>query len=142
MMASLYLDPEEYLGKYLTAPDNDAALALGHIHLQVSNIASAKDFYVHLLGMQNMFELPTALFTAYDGYHHHLGLNTWHSLNAPQQQKNVTGLQSYTIKYHDTALFEAIQARLEQKNYPYTLVKSGELIVSDPFGLEVQLWKL
>jgi len=50
---------------------------MGHVHLHVHDLPEAIRFYRDRLGMQLMFQIPTAAFLAYDGYHHHLGVNTW-----------------------------------------------------------------
>jgi catechol 2,3-dioxygenase len=91
------------LRKLLEEADQDKAQAgkidpgtdLGHIHLQVSDLATTHAFYHDLLGMDVMMALPTALFMSAGGYHHHVGANTWHSNNAPRRDANATGLRSY-----------------------------------------------
>ena len=61
-----------------------AQTRIGHVHLKVSDLQRALDFYCRLLG----FELITtygadAAFISAGGYHHHIGLNTWYSKGAP-----------------------------------------------------------
>lgn len=56
---------------------------IGHVHLKVSDLKRSLDFYTDLLG----FEVTTmygdqAAFISAGGYHHHIGLNTWHSEGA------------------------------------------------------------
>jgi len=52
---------------------------LGHVHLRVTNLAEAERFYAGELGLDvTVREYPGALFFAADGYHHHIGANTWH----------------------------------------------------------------
>lgn len=50
---------------------------MGHIHLHVRNIAETARFYQETLGLQVMFDMGSAVFLAYDGYHHHIGANVW-----------------------------------------------------------------
>jgi len=55
---------------------------IGHVHLKVADLNRSLEFYQGLLG----FEVTTmygdqAAFLSAGGYHHHIGLNTWHSLN-------------------------------------------------------------
>ena len=58
----------------------DPATDMGHVHLRVSNIAAAHEFYVEALGFDlQMQAADSALFVAAGGYHHHLGLNSWQS---------------------------------------------------------------
>jgi len=73
---------------------------IGHIHLKVSDLKRSMDFYCSLLG----FELITtygdeAAFISAGGYHHHIGLNTWHSKGAPPAPKRNTGLFHTAILY-------------------------------------------
>ena len=65
---------------------------IGHVHLKVANLERSLGFYRDLLG----FELTTmygsqAAFISAGGYHHHIGLNTWHSKDAPLHQLMVWG---------------------------------------------------
>src|SRR5215471_17311112 len=56
---------------------------IGHVHLKVSDLDKALAFYKDLLGFKIMARYGTqAVFIAADGYHHHIGLNTWYSKNA------------------------------------------------------------
>jgi catechol 2,3-dioxygenase len=56
---------------------------VGHIHLAVSSLERAEEFYGRRLGFSvRQHSYPGALFLARDGYHHHLGANTWRSRTA------------------------------------------------------------
>jgi catechol 2,3-dioxygenase len=86
-MGTLYLDPNAFLQEHLT----EAAVAdpliggarVGHVHLQVGDVASARDFYVDKLGFDQTTEIPgSALFVSAGGYHHHMAMNTWNSRGA------------------------------------------------------------
>ena len=60
-----------------------AGTRIGHVHLQVSELSAIEDFYSGVLGLDVMVRAyPGALFVAAGGYHHHIGLNTWHSAGA------------------------------------------------------------
>jgi catechol 2,3-dioxygenase len=57
----------------------------GHLHLRVTGLERSGAFYRPLLGVEvTQSSYPGALFLAADGYHHHLGLNTWGRPRAPQ----------------------------------------------------------
>ena len=76
------------------------ATRIGHVHLKVSNLQRALDFYAGLLG----FELVTtygeeAAFISAGGYHHHIGLNTWQSKGGKPAPKNAAGLFHTAILY-------------------------------------------
>ena len=61
-----------------------AGTAIGHVHLNVSDLAAAEDFYAGALGFDvTVRGYPGALFVSAGGYHHHVGLNTWAGPGAP-----------------------------------------------------------
>ena len=75
-----------------------AQTRIGHVHLKVANLKKSLEFYHDLLG----FELTTmygnqAGFISAGGYHHHIGLNTWHSENAPPASRDGVGLYHTAI---------------------------------------------
>jgi catechol 2,3-dioxygenase len=55
-----------------------AHATLGHVHLQVSDLAAARKFYTAEIGLAvRQDSYPDAVFMAADGYHHHVAINTW-----------------------------------------------------------------
>jgi len=57
----------------------------GHLHLRVTDLDRSEAFYRGALGVAvTQGSYPGARFLAADGYHHHLGLNTWGHPRAPQ----------------------------------------------------------
>ena len=92
---------------------------IGHVHLKVSDLKRSLDFYCGLLG----FELTTtygseAAFISAGGYHHHIGLNTWHTRNASPSPVNKTGLYHIAILYPERKDLAVILQRIMQKRYP------------------------
>ena len=117
---------------------------IGHVHLKVSNLERSLDFYCDLLG----FELITtygsdAAFISAGGYHHHIGLNTWYSKNAPPQ-KNTVGLFHTAILYPTRKDLAMIFKRLQDVNYPLTGAAdhgvSEALYLDDPDNNGVELY--
>lgn len=95
------------------------ATRIGHVHLKVSNLQRALDFYSGLLG----FELVTtygeeAAFISAGGYHHHIGLNTWQSKGGKPAPKNAAGLFHTAILYPTRKDLAKILQRLIDANYP------------------------
>ena len=95
------------------------ASRIGHVHLKVSNLKRALDFYSGLLG----FELVTtygeeAAFISAGGYHHHIGLNTWQSKGGKPAPKNAAGLFHTAILYPPRKDLAKILQRLIDANYP------------------------
>ena len=57
----------------------------GHLHLRVTDLAQSEKFYREALGLAlTQASYPGARFLAADGYHHHLGLNSWGHPRVPQ----------------------------------------------------------
>ena len=83
-MATLYLDPNTFLREHLADEPTDTAPAqIGHVHLSVGDVASARDFYVRRLGFDATASLgDQALFVSAGGYHHHMAMNVWNSRGA------------------------------------------------------------
>lgn len=88
---------------------------IGHVHLKVSDLNRAIAFYRDVLGMDVQQIIgDQAAFLSFDGYHHHLGLNTWHSKGAPPPAPHHTGLYHTAFLYPDRqALAVALKRVLE-----------------------------
>lgn len=122
-----------------------ATTHIGHVHLKVSDINRALDFYCGLLG----FELTTmygsdAAFISAGGYHHHIGLNTWFSKNGPQAPNSSPGLFHTAILYPTRKDLAAILDRLIKEKYPLTGASdhgvSEALYLNDPDKNGVELY--
>lgn len=122
-----------------------AATRIGHVHLKVADLQRALDFYCGLLG----FELVTtygdqAAFISAGGYHHHIGLNTWFSKDAPPAPKNAAGLFHTAILYPTRKDLAIAFQRLREANYPLTGAAdhgvSEALYMDDPDKNGVELY--
>jgi len=88
-MDTLALDPSAFLQQNLPADGGEAAVGpakVGHVHLQVGDLAMARRFYVDALGFETTLDLPGALFVSAGGYHHHMAMNTWNSAGAGKRR--------------------------------------------------------
>jgi len=118
---------------------------IGHVHLKVSNLQRSLDFYCGLLG----FELTTrfgnqAAFISAGGYHHHIGLNTWHSEGAPPAPENAPGLYHTAIVYPERKDLAIALQRLIDAKYPITGASdhgvSEAIYLDDPDKNGVELY--
>jgi catechol 2,3-dioxygenase len=75
----------------------EEGLRLGHMHLHVGDVEEAMRFYADELGLEEMARYPGAAFTAWDGYHHHLGFNTWRGEGVPPAPADAVGLHHWTV---------------------------------------------
>ncbi len=107
---------------------------MGHIHLSVSDIPSAKRFYVDLLDFEIQVEIPnSALFVSTAGYHHNIGLNVWQSQGGPLNSAESLGLDSYEICFNSA---ESRQQTLDRLTANGNTVETLDDVptVIDPFN--------
>lgn len=111
---------------------------MGHIHLSVRNLQESEDFYTSLLDYVVVSRYGAqALFISTGGYHHHIGLNTWHSEGADALPKDAVGIQSYTVQLPDQDYAVNLKKRFVKQNME---IKEQENIFSiiEPNGIEVK----
>lgn len=78
----------------------DPRVRIGHVHLKVSDLERALNFYVGVLGFEITQRYGAgAVFLSAGGYHHHIGLNTWESLGGKPPPPGTTGLYHVAILY-------------------------------------------
>jgi catechol 2,3-dioxygenase len=118
---------------------------IGHVHLKVADLDRALKFYCDLLG----FEITTkfgseAAFISAGGYHHHIGLNTWYSKNAPPAPMRSAGLFHTAIVYPTRKGLAVAYKRLLDANYPLSGAAdhgvSEALYLNDPDQNGVELY--
>ena len=69
-----------------------AQTRIGHVHLKVADLNRSLNFYKDLLGFEVTMKYGSqAVFISAGGYHHHIGLNTWHSKDASPATINSVG---------------------------------------------------
>lgn len=118
---------------------------IGHVHLKVSDLNRSLEFYQDLLGFEltQMYGTQAAFISA-GGYHHHIGLNTWHSKGTPPSSKNSVGLYHIAILYPTRKDLAIIYDRLRKSYYPITGASdhgvSEALYLNDPDGNGVELY--
>lgn len=112
--------------------------AMGHIHLQVGNVAEADRFYEGVLGLKKMATYPGASFFAAGQYHHHVAANIWNSRGATARQGAMTGLSGYSLAYNDPATMLKALNTLDELEIPATKTAEG-VKLHDPWGIELTL---
>jgi len=122
-----------------------AQARIGHVHLKVADLERSLKFYRDLLG----FELTTmygdqAAFISAGGYHHHIGLNTWHSKDAPPSSSHGVGLYHTAIVYPTRKDLATIYNRLRKAQYTLTGASdhgvSEAIYLNDPDNNGVELY--
>lgn len=122
-----------------------ASTRIGHVHLKVADIPRSLKFYQELLGFQITQRYGTdAVFISAGGYHHHIGLNTWYSKNAPPAPQRSAGLFHTAILYNDRKDLAFMLKRLMDVGYPLTGMSdhgvSEAIYLNDPDGNGVELY--
>ncbi|WP_290790133.1 VOC family protein [Flavihumibacter sp. UBA7668] len=122
-----------------------AQTRIGHVHLKVADLNRSLEFYRDLLGFEvTLIYGSQAAFISAGGYHHHIGLNTWHSKGLPPAPKDGVGLYHTAILYPTRKDLAIIYDRLRRAYYPFTGASdhgvSEAIYLDDPDGNGVELY--
>ncbi|MEC2056961.1 VOC family protein [Peribacillus psychrosaccharolyticus] len=113
---------------------------MGHIHLHVSDLVKAEEFYIKVLGFDVVLRYGAqALFISTGNYHHHIGLNTWAGVGAPAPTKNSLGLKTFTLHYPAIETLQTALANLKELG-AYLTEDNGSYITQDPSGNVIRLY--
>ncbi len=124
----------------------DPRVDIGHVHLKVADLDRALGFWVGVLGFELMQRYGQgAAFVSAGGYHHHIGLNVWHSRGGPPPPENATGLYHVAIRYPDRRTLADALRRLIAAGIPLDGASdhgvSEALYLRDPDGNGVELYR-
>lgn len=107
---------------------------VGHVHLEVSSLPRAREFYVEGLGLGVRQEWSdAALFLAAGDYHHHVGLNTWNGRTSSARGR---GLAWFELLVPDRETLAAVREQVPGSDAG---VDIGDLTLVDPDGIELRL---
>ena len=139
-MDTIFLDPNAFLAEHL----DDSIVAntsaqpgkVGHVHLQVGDVPTARAFYVDALGFEPTFaSMPGVLFASAGGYHHHVAMNTWNSKGAGPRAAAL-GLGDVAITVPGREDLDALVARLNNRKMQFA--DDGRSVrLADPWGTQV-----
>ncbi|GAA1001694.1 VOC family protein [Subtercola frigoramans] len=141
-IATEFLDPNAYLQRHLDQATLDQAPALaglvGHVHLQVGDLDTARSFYVDALGFEaTQTGYRGALFASAGGYHHHIAMNVWNSGGAGPRAASL-GLGDVSITVPTADDLEAVAGRLRARSIAFA-GDGRSVAVDDPWGTRVTL---
>jgi len=126
----------------LTSAQRSAPIAfpngarIGHMHLRVTDLERSVRFYHERLGLDVNTYMPEmgAAFLSVGGYHHHLGLNTWHSKRGSEHMDGEAGLDEFKVILPDRLALEKVASQ-----FPELTLADGRLRVSDPDGISIEI---
>jgi catechol 2,3-dioxygenase len=139
--------PLDLQGLLLELPDGPdeaggpvaAGTRIGHVHLHVSDLDAAEEFYAGTLGFEvTVRGYPQALFLSAGGYHHHIGLNTWTGEGAPPPPAGSRGLRWFEIVVPDERRMEELERRVRADGVELRHEEDA-LHLRDPSGNEIAL---
>ncbi len=119
---------------------------IGHVHLKVADLERSLVFYRDVLGFEVTQQIGTqAAFLSTDGYHHHLGLNTWESEGGRPPATGTTGLYHVAILFPSEAELAAAVRRVLKAGIPLDGAAdhgvSEAVYLKDPDANGVELYR-
>ena len=132
--------------KYPGAGTIPAGTDIGHVHFKVSSIDRALEFYCGILGFELMATYgDSAAFISAGGYHHHIGLNTWHSRDGGPPPARSTGLYHVAIKFPSRKDLAIVLKRLVDAGIPLQGASdhgvSEAIYLADPDQNGIELYR-
>lgn len=106
---------------------------MGHVHLRVTDLAATEAFYRGTLGFDVVARWPGALFVSVGGYHHHFGLNVWHSQGGSHASESTAKLERVWVSLPNETEVNHLQARLQADGIAFSR-NGNRLEVQDPSG--------
>jgi catechol 2,3-dioxygenase len=113
-----------------------AGTIIGHLHFYVGDLQHAEAFYHKGLGFAKMtWNFPGALFMGANGYHHHIGCNTWAAGSNPSTDDDARLLTWDLILPNQTEL-GLLEENLKHFGFETTAIKGG-FSCTDAWGIRV-----
>jgi catechol 2,3-dioxygenase len=109
---------------------------IGHMHLRVTDLERSVRFYHETLGFDINAYMPEmgAAFLSVGGYHHHLGLNTWHSRGGSPHRDGEAGLEEFSIVLPGRGALDALSSQFQR-----SATRQGRLTLRDPDGIHIEI---
>jgi catechol 2,3-dioxygenase len=128
------------------APLPHIAPRIGHVHLKVADLERALGFWRDVIGLEVQQRMSgRAAFLSWGGYHHHIALNTWESLDGAPPPHGHTGLYHVALLYPDRAALAEAVRRVAQAGIPLEGASdhgvSEAIYLRDPDGNGVELYR-
>lgn len=116
---------------------------IGHMHLGVTNLERSIRFYSEKLSLDITVDWTSmgAAFLSEGGYHH-IGINTWHSLDGDVHHDDVTGLKNFTLITSNPSFYNSIRSSIiiNDPTSENQLVQNGsnnKFTIMDPDRIQI-----
>ncbi|MFN2595063.1 MAG: VOC family protein [Actinomycetota bacterium] len=111
---------------------------IGHVHLQVSDVDATTRFYRDQVGLDLTARLGNAAaFFSSNGYHHHIGTNTWRTAGRKPASREQAGLDRVAFTVSSETALNDLSDRLNSSGIQVSR-DGGDLVVHDPDGIELR----
>ncbi|WP_158542490.1 VOC family protein [Lujinxingia litoralis] len=138
-METLALDLEALRGEANAGEAGEAPeIELGHVHLEVSDLAAMQRFCEVVLGMKERARQPDAIFLAWGGYHHHIAANVWRRCRLPARP-DALGLAAICVAWETRA---EVEAALQRAAGEHALGVEAQLSQGRVIGPDGIRWEL
>jgi catechol 2,3-dioxygenase len=106
---------------------------MGHVHLQVADVAATEEFYSGVLGFDITAHLgDQATFLSAGGYHHHVGGNTWNSRGATPPPPGSAALRHAEIVLPSDSEVDRVAGLVADSGQEPEPHATGGVLVRDP----------
>lgn len=114
---------------------------IGHVHMHVTNMEAARDFYINQLGLGDMrwfqsFRMSDfSLLTSY--VPHAIAINTWNGTTAQPRPEGTAGLREWQLILEDSQGIKELSERLSAAGTVHEM-DGNDLLVKDPAGNQLR----
>jgi catechol 2,3-dioxygenase len=114
---------------------------IGHVHLNVSDLDRSIAFYRDALALEVMLRMPKIAFLSYDGYHHHVALDS--RVAAELGSLKHQGLHHFALRHETRSELAASVRRAQAAGVPISRTADFYVLeavfINDPDGNGIEL---
>ena len=96
---------------------------IGHVHLKVSNLKKAEEFYTKVFGLRVSERVANYIFLTFGKEHHDLALQE--IKNAEHPSENTTGLYHFAVEFENLRQLAEIYFKLKKHKISFSPVNHG-----------------
>ena len=114
---------------------------IGHVHLKVSNLKKAEEFYTMVFGLKVAERVSNYVFLTFGKEHHDLALQEHR--NAKHPSEDMTGLYHFAVEFKNIKQLAEIYFRLKRLKARFSPVNHGiskTIYFEDPDGNGIECY--